>query len=643
MRTSVCNPRLVACLSLALLLLASAVSAHDGRAVNPGHRADAPPPTVSRLDLVSESFEGAFPPAGWHTMSFGNSYNWGQTNYTARTGSYCAFVQYGPSGTSQDEWLVTPALDLTGLTDIRLEFFEEEGYWADWGDHHYVMVSTTSQTDHTSFSIVADMTPATHSIGTFADDPVVIDLSAYAGEPTVYVALRYTGSYADHWFVDDVRIFEPWLHDLRAIALAPNDDQLTPGTASMPQVTVRNIGRSVEDFDVEVTIWEGGVQIYNETVPVAALAPEVETVVDMPTFMPIAGEYYDMQADVHLASDMDMTNNQLVAFNDAYTLPHVPLGMLLTQSDCPSCPQANQALDAYIPGQGNDVALIRVHVWWPGTDGIYDANTIQNQFLANGSGADYAPHLRIDQVVDAGSNGAGYAALFNTRKTHHSPLNIVHSWDPDTETLIVEVEVVENIPPNWPLVLRAAITEDDVYEVGTNGERYHNQAFRYMYPSTSGLSVPNTPGTYRYTINCPVSQQSWVYNNLRATVYVQNDLTWKVQNAATGFLTELAGVPVATEPTLPALLETRGNHPNPFNPETMIEFELARDHDVRLEIFDVDGQLVRTLVDGRRAAGLNRVRWDGADENGRAVASGTYFYRVTAGMEVRTDKMTMVK
>jgi hypothetical protein len=630
-------------LSSILILAASVASAHDGHIYNPDPKPGLPAISSPKLDLITESFEGTFPPTGWASLHLGNSYQWAQTDNTSHTGTYSAWVQYGPSTATMNEWLVTPALDFTGLTYMRMEFYETAAWWDNYGDHHYVMVSTTSQTDPASFTVLADMTPSNHSIGAFDSAPLDFDLSAYDGESTVYVALRYTGSDADDWYVDDLRIYQPLLHNVSVLSLTPDLQQFADGEVFMPQVTVKNVGRSIEDFDMEVTIWESGTQVYNETVNVAALAPWTETVVDFPTLSANGGEFYDLHAVALLGTDMDTSNNEATAFDDAYTLPHVPLGILLTQADCSGCPQANTALDAYIPGQGNDVALLRVHVWWPGTDGIYNANIPQNQFLAYGSGADYAPHLRIDQVVDAGSVGSGYAALFNTRKTHHSPLNIVHSWDPVTETVIVEVEVVESIPADWILKLRIAVTEDDVYEAGTNGERYHDQAFRYMYPDTDGFTVPHTPGIHRFSAHCPVSTENWVYSKLRATVYVQNDETWKVQNAATGFLTDLDGTTISVDHPAPELLSVRGNHPNPFNPETAIKYDLALDKHVRLSIFDVDGGLVRILVDEAQTAGSQTAVWDGRDANGRLLSSGTYFYRVEAGNMSSTHKMVMIK
>jgi hypothetical protein len=85
-------------------------------------------------------------------------------------------------------------------------------------------------------------------------------------------------------------------------------------------------------------------------------------------------------------------------------------------------------------------------------------------------------------------------------------------------------------------------------------------------------------------------------------------------------------------------------HPNPFNPSTTIEFALARPEDARLDVFTVDGRLVRTLVDRGLTAGPHTATWDGVDHLGRAVASGTYFYRLTtAGGFSEAGRMVLVK
>ena len=82
---------------------------------------------------------------------------------------------------------------------------------------------------------------------------------------------------------------------------------------------------------------------------------------------------------------------------------------------------------------------------------------------------------------------------------------------------------------------------------------------------------------------------------------------------------------VSRPPSAQALTRLLRNYPNPFNPATKIVFRLERDAQASLRIFDVHGRLVRTLVDSYLAAGQREVEWDGRDDHGRSLASGTYF------------------
>jgi len=85
-------------------------------------------------------------------------------------------------------------------------------------------------------------------------------------------------------------------------------------------------------------------------------------------------------------------------------------------------------------------------------------------------------------------------------------------------------------------------------------------------------------------------------------------------------------------------------HPNPFNPQTTIAYELPTQVAVSLRVFDVSGRLVRVLVDDRFIEpGRNEAIWNGRDDAGRQVASGTYFYRLEAGEYSETKSMMLIK
>ncbi|MFH1069713.1 MAG: FlgD immunoglobulin-like domain containing protein [Candidatus Glassbacteria bacterium] len=99
------------------------------------------------------------------------------------------------------------------------------------------------------------------------------------------------------------------------------------------------------------------------------------------------------------------------------------------------------------------------------------------------------------------------------------------------------------------------------------------------------------------------------------------------------------------KPSLPAKHQLYQNQPNPFNPGTTIAYDVAQGPalPVKLRVYDLKGRLVATLVDGVREPGSYKVFWDGTDSAGRKLASGAYFYRITAGDYTRTRKMVLLK
>ena len=85
------------------------------------------------------------------------------------------------------------------------------------------------------------------------------------------------------------------------------------------------------------------------------------------------------------------------------------------------------------------------------------------------------------------------------------------------------------------------------------------------------------------------------------------------------------------------------NFPNPFNPETTIRYSVYEASEVRLTIYNIQGQHVRVLVDTHHSQGRYNIPWNGRDESGRSVSTGVYLYRLTAGSDVKVRKMIFVK
>ena len=94
---------------------------------------------------------------------------------------------------------------------------------------------------------------------------------------------------------------------------------------------------------------------------------------------------------------------------------------------------------------------------------------------------------------------------------------------------------------------------------------------------------------------------------------------------------------------LPYRFELSQNYPNPFNPVTTIEYSLPRRSNVKIDVFNLLGRKVRTLVDREESAGTYSITWDGTSSTGEAVSTGVYFYRFEAEDYIETKKMLLLK
>ncbi len=189
------------------------------------------------------------------------------------------------------------------------------------------------------------------------------------------------------------------------------------------------------------------------------------------------------------------------------------------------------------------------------------------------------------------------------------------------------------------------------------GEGYPRYSYRWS-------SAPRT-GLYAVTVALSQTGSSAATPFFRMPVDIRiagasRDTTIAVFNTASGesfsFLVPFSPDSVLVDPdiwilrdvvppdaVLPEAYTLGQNYPNPFNPGTSVSFSLPHRSDVTLEVYDVLGRNVRVIARGRFEAGTHTVSWDGTDGAGRRVASGTYFYRLTAGDYAETRRMTVLR
>ena len=102
-------------------------------------------------------------------------------------------------------------------------------------------------------------------------------------------------------------------------------------------------------------------------------------------------------------------------------------------------------------------------------------------------------------------------------------------------------------------------------------------------------------------------------------------------------------VGISDDVLLPVKYNLFQNMPNPFNPETAIEFEIPKRSHISLQVFNILGQRLKTLAHKSYSAGKHSVYWDGTNENGQKLATGVYFLRLQSEEYVETKKLILLK
>ncbi len=187
----------------------------------------------------------------------------------------------------------------------------------------------------------------------------------------------------------------------------------------------------------------------------------------------------------------------------------------------------------------------------------------------------------------------------------------------------------------------------------TGTQLYNANTGRFIRELNTGLtySIAFSPDSTQIATGNPAETQLWDVNTGKYILtFIDEIEAPKVVEIPDKNLAKVVDVGAAPTAVVERPAETAllANYPNPFNPETWIPYHLAEPADVTMHIYAADGVLVRTLALGYQPAGIYQYRsraayWDGKNEVGESVASGLYFYTLTAGDFTATGKMLIRK
>jgi hypothetical protein len=314
-----------------------------------------------------------------------------------------------------------------------------------------------------------------------------------------------------------------------------------------------------------------------------------------------------------------------------------------TNASCGPCAANNPFLKAYVDGKGDSIIALKYHASFPGFDPMYTHNPTQNQERYGAYyGMNAMPWLNVDGIVNdvwpftiTNFNNAFYGRLGIP-----APLTITVTDQRiagDSIRATVNVNLPSNLPSGDYKLRVMAVEQWVIYTTppGSNGESIFEHVFRRAYPNTTGTTYNGTAGNQQFVFTYKIDPV-WKDTSMVTVAFIQNDNNKEVLNVGKGSLNPTGINSNGSE--IPESYSLSQNYPNPFNPSTNINFSIPKSTFVKLTVYNMLGEEVALLANGRFDAGSYRVDWDAS-----TITSGVYFYTLSAADFVDTKKMVLVK
>ncbi|MBN2828889.1 MAG: choice-of-anchor J domain-containing protein, partial [Candidatus Cloacimonetes bacterium] len=223
-------------------------------------------------------------------------------------------------------------------------------------------------------------------------------------------------------------------------------------------------------------------------------------------------------------------------------------------------------------------------------------------------------------------SGTKYAACFS------ADTGINDDW-----LITPQIQLTQN-PASIRLLARSYTVQFGMekFEVAVSSGSTNPNSFTVI-SGEQPVEVPLAWTPYNFSLNAYAGQivRVAIHCVSQQTFFMMLDDVMVVNNGAT------VGNP--NNPLIPEVTALGTNYPNPFNPETVISFDLKERADVTLDIYNIKGQKVATIADDSFNAGRHSVIWKGTDSHGSSVSSGVYFYKMSCGTYTKTRKMILMK
>lgn len=626
---------------------------------------------------LTEGFEGAaFPPADWSQVinNTGPANTLGVLPTWCRVGTVALTPAVAPHGGEnqaamwwsydhQDEWLKTPAFNC--LPGASLTFWSYVYFGSTNGDHYYVKVSTNGGS---SWTVLWDASTQTGGQNAYTT-PITIDLSNYGGQEIMLAFHAEDPPTNDGmwyvWFIDDIHIGTP----NRTITF--NNNQLSrarfeenramegyrvwrllqgqeSNEAQWTSLTPNSITATAHQDTQWNTLPDG---IYKWAVKAvytggalsnSAFSNPVERLTQVGTIAGIVRNASDQP--ISGATVATGTYTVTTAANGAYSLI-VPAGTHTVTASHPNYTAVTQPGVIVVTGQTTTL----------------DFNLPASVLVLNDgfeSYADFATTFAPWTLVDV--DGSDTYGITNTAWLNaYAPQAFIIFNPANTTPPVTSAEAhggakfaasfAATTPPNddWMITPQIPGGGELKFWAKSFTADYGLERFKVGVSTTGTAPADFSIISAGNFIEAPVDWTEYTYD---LAAYAEQQIYVGIQcvsNDAFIFFVDDVTItgPTSNEDGVAPVYTTQliGNYPNPFNPETNIRFSLKDAAPVSIEIYNVKGQMVRKLVNDVKAAGDHVAVWNGTDNNGRAVSSGVYYFKMNTGKYSSTKKMILMK
>jgi hypothetical protein len=495
--------------------------------------------TIAQTHLVEDFGGGAFPPAGWTIDAYQT--NW-SANASNNAGGIAPEARFAWSNATGESRLISPPTDLTGVTDLKVEF----KHMLDHFSGPYT-IGVATRSGGGPWNTVWEIVNPNANAGPVSE--FVTINNSNVGAPDFQICWFIIGYFynLNYWYIDDIRLFTPFAHDVMVKEI-PVEIQYVPGSSISPQAVIKNFGLNTETFDVSCEIKIAGSSVYSQTSAPITLIPDEEQTVTFPDYIAAsANQSFELNVTTNLTGDMDPTNDTMTKWLNTYTTEReMVLLEIGTGTWCVYCPGAAMGADDLIHN-GHDVAVLEHHSG-DSFENTYSAARVAYYGI---SGFPTSVFDGVDYHVGGDANTSIYTTylpMYEARKAINVAFDVgifgTHAGGLDYNLNVLVDKMAVTIPSNWNnLVLHVALTESHIPFTWFIMDTL-NFVTRLMMPDENGTSI-DMIGNNSLQVDLNFSlDPAWGAQNCELVAFIQNLDNKDILQGSKVALEDLSPVPV---------------------------------------------------------------------------------------------------